>query len=94
MRFPSPERVAQISIGVLFLVILRTIGEYYRLRWYLGSEAALKAFEPFIAGLLMAVSGTTAAVMLYFARRFRLVMCGAAILVAALVCYKVMFIPT
>ncbi len=92
MRSPSPERVAQICIGVLFLAILRTIGEYYRLRWSVGPEAGLKAFEPFIAGLALAVTGTMAAVALYFARRFRLVVWCAAIIVAALILYKVIFI--
>ena len=93
MTSPSPERVAQVSIGVLFLAILRTVGEYYRLRWFLGPEAGLKAFEPFIGGLALAVAGTMAAVALYFARRFRLVVWVTAITVAALILYKVMFIP-
>lgn len=93
MRSPSPERVAQVSICVLFVAILRTVGEYYRLRWFLGPEAGLKAFEPFIAGLVLAVTGTMTAVTLYFARRFRLVVWGAAIIVATLILYKLMFIP-
>jgi hypothetical protein len=93
MRSPSPERVAQVGIGILFIAILRTVGEYYRLRWSLGPEAGLKAFEPFIPGLLLAVIGTMAAVALYFARRFRLVVWVAGIVVAGLILYKTIFIP-
>lgn len=93
MRSPSPERAAQAGIAILFLAILRTAGEYYRLRWSLGPEAGLKAFEPFIPGLLLAVIGTMAAVALYFVRRFRLVVWAAGIVVAGLILYKTLFIP-
>ena len=93
MKSPSPERVAQAGIGLLFVVILRTVGEYYRLRWSLGPEAGLKAFEPFIPGLLLAVIGTMAAVALYFTRRFRLVVWAAGIVAGALILYKAIFIP-
>jgi hypothetical protein len=93
MRLPSPERAAQVGIGILFIAILRTVGEYYRLRWSLGPEAALKAFEPFIPGLLLAIIGTMAAVALYFAHRFRLVAWAAGIVVAGLILYRVLFIP-
>ena len=93
MRSPSPERVAQAAIAILFIAILRTVGEYYRLRWSLGAEAGLKAFEPFIPGLLLAVIGTMATVALYFARRFRLVVWAAGIVVAGLILYKAIFIP-
>jgi hypothetical protein len=93
MNSPSPERVAQIGIGVLFVAILRTVGEYYRLRRSLGPEVGLKAFEPFIGGLLLAVVGTMAAVAFYFARRFRLVVLVAGTVVAGLVLYKIILIP-
>ena len=93
MRSPSSERVAQVGIGILFIAILRTVGEYYRLRWALGPETGPKAFEPFIPGLLLAVLGTMAAVALYFARRFRLVVWVAGIVVAGLILYKTIFIP-
>lgn len=93
MRLPSGERFAQLGIAILFIVILRTLGEYYRLRWSLGPEAGPKAFEPFIPGLLLAVIGTMATVALYFARRFRLVMLAAGIVIVGLVVYKALFIP-
>lgn len=93
MRAPSPERLAQVGIGILFIAILRTVGEYYRLRWSLGAEAGLKAFEPFIPGLLLAIVGTMVAVALYFAARFRLVVWAAGIVVAGLILYKVILIP-
>ena len=93
MRSPSPERLAQVGIGILFIAILRTVGEYYRLRWALGPETGPKAFEPFIPGLLLAVIGTMVAVALYFAQRFRLVLWAAGIVVAGLILYKTIFIP-
>ncbi|HTS50017.1 MAG TPA: hypothetical protein VMH05_18845 [Bryobacteraceae bacterium] len=93
MKWPSPERAAQAGIGILFIAILRTVAEYYRLRWSLGPEAGLKAFEPFIPGLLLAVIGAMTAVALYFARRFRLVVWAAGIVIGGLILYKAIFIP-
>ncbi len=89
----SPERLAQGSIGVLFLALLRTLGEYYRLRAGLGREQGLRAFDPFIPGLLLAVAGTAVAVVLYFSGRLRLVVWAAGLTVLALLVYKAMFIP-
>lgn len=73
--------------------MLRTTGEYYRLRWSRGPEAGLKAFEPFIPGVLLAVIGVIAAVALYFARRFRLAVWAAGIVVGGLILYRAIFIP-
>ncbi len=92
MRSPTPERLAQVGISILFIAILRTVGEYYRLRWSLGPQAGLKAFEPFIPGLLLAVIGTMATVALFFARRFRLVVWAAGAVVLGLILYKAIFI--
>jgi hypothetical protein len=94
MRSLSPERLAQTAIAVLFIAILRTLGEYYRFRWTLGSEVAMRAFEVFIPGLVLAVIGAIAAVGLYFARRFRLVAWAVAITIAALLLYKLIFITS
>lgn len=73
--------------------MLRTVGEYYRLRWSLGQEAGLKVFEPFIFGLLLAITGAMGAVALYFARRFRLVVWAAGTVVVGLILYKLFYIP-
>lgn len=88
----SSERLAQIGIGVIFLILLRTLGEYYRLRYTLGPGQGLQAFQPFLTGLLLAVTGAAVAVGLYFGRRFRLVVWSAGLTVAALLVYKVVVI--
>ena len=87
-RFSS-IRLAQGSIAVLFLVLLRTLGEYYRLRAVLGPAPGLRAFEPYITGLLLGVGGTGAAVGLYLAGRPRAVIGTAVLTVAVLFVYKV-----
>lgn len=89
----TPERWAQGGIGVLFLVLLRTLGEYFRLRAVLGPERGLAAFAPFLPALLLAVLGTAAAVLLFFARRFRTAVGAAAATVLVLLAYKLAAIP-
>ena len=89
----SAERLAQVGIVALFLALARTVGEYYRLRAALGRGPGLAAFEPFIAGLLIAVLGAGGAVLLYFARRFRAAAGVALATVLALLAYRLAAIP-
>jgi hypothetical protein len=84
----SVERVAQVSISILFLALVRTVGEYYRLRATLGPGPGLTAFEPFMPGLLLAVVGTWTAVLLYFGHRHRAAITAAVLTVVALLAYK------
>ena len=88
----SRERLAQISIAVLFLIILRTLGEYYRVRVLFGIQRGLTAFQPFILGLVLAVIGLALAVALYFGGRFRLVVWSVGMTTAILLIYKIVFI--
>ena len=88
----SAERLAQIAVSVLFLALLRTVGEYFRLRALHGPEAGLAEFSPYVGGLGVGVIGTWAAVLLYFAKRFRAVVVATLATIAALLLYKVFII--
>lgn len=89
----SSARLAQGSLALLFLVLLRTLGEYYRLRAALGAEAGMRAFSPYVSGLVLGVAGTGVAVGCYVAGRPRAVVGAAVLTVAVLFIYKVLAIP-
>jgi hypothetical protein len=93
MTRPSAQRVAQAGITVLFLALVRTVGEYFRLRHTLGPDTGLVAFAPFIPAVGLAVIGTWASVLLYFMRRFRTATGAAVVTVATLLVYKLTAIP-
>ena len=75
---------------VLFLALTRTVGEYFRLRYVLGADAAPVAYAPYIAGLGAGLLGTWAAVVLCFARRFTAATGASVLTIVGLIIYKIL----
>ena len=68
----SIQRWVQLGIMLEFLVLVRTLAEYFRLRYRLGPTAGLAAFAPFVPPLLAGTIATWVTVLNYFAGRYRL----------------------
>lgn len=66
------ERWAQIAITVQFLIVVRTLGEFFRLRHVLGANFSTAVAAPYVGGALIAACSCWAGVTLYFFRRYRL----------------------
>jgi len=71
MGRPSELRVAQVSIGVLLLVIIRSLGEYFRLQYLHGDALVIGQVAPNVAGALFAAVALALTVACYFAGLFR-----------------------
>jgi hypothetical protein len=68
MGRPSELMVAQVSIGVLLLVIIRSLGEYFRLQYLHGD--ALVTVTSYFAGLYrISIALAAATVILLFGYR-------------------------
>ena len=66
------ERWAQIAIAVQFLIVARTLGEFFRLRHVLGANFSTAVAAPYVGGALIAACSCWACVTLYFFRRYTL----------------------
>ena len=84
----SPERLAQLGIGIQLLALIRTLGEYFRLRYVQGPALTLQAVAPFISGAMLAAVCTAAAVLCYFAGWHRVTVGVAAATVVLLIAYR------
>ena len=84
----TKERWAQAGITVQFLIVVRTLGEFFRLRHVHGTNFSAAAAAPYIGGALLAVCLCWAAVTLYFFRRYTLSTWVALAAVAILLLYK------
>ena len=62
----TTERWAQIGITVEFLIVVRTLGEFFRLRYSLGTNFSTAVATPYIGGALIAACSCWAAVTFYF----------------------------
>ena len=83
------ERWAQIGITVQFLIVVRTLGELFRLRHVLGTSFSAAVAAPYVGGALIAVCFCWLGVTFYFFRRYTLSVWTALTAVAILLIYKI-----
>lgn len=83
------ERWAQTGITIQFLIIVRTLGEIYRLRHVHGVNFSVAAAMPYIGGVLIAVCSCWAGVTLYFLRRYTVCAWIAFATIVVLLAYKI-----
>ena len=81
------ERWAQAAITIDFLIIVRTLGEIFRLRHVPGFTTAM--VMPYVAGALIAVCFCWVVVTLYFFRRYLLCCWVTLATITMLLAYKV-----
>jgi hypothetical protein len=89
MTRPSAQRLAQVSIGVLLLVIVRSLGEYFRLQYLYGDALAIGQVTPYVAGALFAAVALALTVICYFGGFYRVSFATAAATIILLFVYKV-----
>jgi hypothetical protein len=83
------ERWAQIGITTQFLILVRTLGEIFRLRHIHGAEFSSPAAMPYVGGALVAACFCWLGVTLYFFQRYTLSAWIAPATVVILLVYKV-----
>lgn len=86
------ERWAQIGIATQFLIIVRTLGELFRLRHLDGANFSAAGAMSYVGGALMAACFCWASVTLYFFRRYTLSAWVALATVVILLAYKIAMI--
>jgi len=85
----SPQRLAQISIGILLLIIIRSLGEYFRLQYAHGDALTFPQVTPYVTGALVAAAALALAILCYFAGRHRETIVITIVTAVALPVYKV-----
>jgi hypothetical protein len=83
------ERWSQLAITTQFLIVIRTLGEFFRLKYVLGASFSIEGATPYIKGALLAACSCWAGVALFFFRRYNLSIWIAGVTVIVLLVYKV-----
>jgi hypothetical protein len=68
----TKERWAQAGITIEFLIVVRTLGEFFRLRHADGSNFSTAMGALYVGGALIAACSCWAGVTFYFFRRYTL----------------------
>ena len=85
----TKERWAQIGITIEFLVAVRTLAEFFRLRHVHGTNFSIALAALYIGGALIATCSCWAGVTFYFFRRYALSAWITLATVPVLVVYKI-----
>jgi len=85
----TKERWAQLGITVQFLVVVRTLGEIFRLKHIEGASFSAAAAMPYVGGALIAACCCWVGVLLYFLRRYAAAAWIALATVIVLLAYKI-----
>jgi hypothetical protein len=88
----TKERWAQIGITIEFLIIIKTLGEIFRLRHVQGANLSTTVAALYVGGALIAVCSCWAGVILYFFRRYTLSAWITLATVPSLLVYKIVLI--
>jgi hypothetical protein len=88
----TKDRWAQIGISVQFLIVVRTLGEFFRLRHVLGTSFSAAVAAPYVGGALIAVCFCWVGVTLYFFRRYTLSVWIVLTAIVILLVYKIFII--
>ncbi len=85
----SPERLSQIGVGVLLLIIIRSLSEVFRLQYVHGDALTIAQVTPFVGSALFTAIVLAAALVCHAWGRYRIVIAGAAATVLLLLVYKI-----
>ncbi len=84
----TARRWSQLAVTGLFLALVRTLGEYFRLRHAGGAPAGEDVLAIYVAGALVAAVACWISVTLYFFRRYRSSALVFPLAVAVMLCIK------
>jgi hypothetical protein len=52
MERPSPQRLSQIGLGILLLIVIRSLAEFFRLQYVHGDALTIAQVEPYVGSAL------------------------------------------
>ena len=88
----TKERWAQIGITIEFLIVARTLGEFFRLRHVHATNFSTAVAALYVGGALIAVFSCWTGVTFYFFRRYTLSAWITLMTIPILIAYKVVVI--
>jgi hypothetical protein len=87
----SNRRLSQIGLGILLLIIVRCLGEFFRLRYLEGGALTIAAVVPYIGAALATAIVLAAALVAHANGYYRAVAGSTVATVLLLLAYKLVF---
>jgi hypothetical protein len=85
----TAQRLAQVGQGILLLIIIRSLAEFFRLQYLHGHSLTIAQVSPFIAGALVAALALAVAAACHAAAFHRVSIATTVATVVGLLVYKI-----
>jgi len=85
----APERLSQAAIAVLLLIVIRSLGEFFRLQVVHGNALTIAQVAPYVGSALFTAVVLAAALVCHAWGRYRIVIGGVIATVILLLIYKI-----
>jgi len=92
MARPSLQRLSQIAMGVLLLIVIRSLAEVFRLQYVHGDALTIAQVTPFVGSALFTSIVLAAALVCHAWGRYRIVIGVVIATVLLLLVYKIAII--
>jgi hypothetical protein len=89
--FRKEKNLAFIAVTVVFLALIRTLTECFRLEYVLHRDIPLSQLKPFLIGTLVAAVGALVMTFLLFGQRYKWMVAVALLVIAGLVSIKIIY---
>ncbi len=73
------RRIAQLGIVIQFAALIRCLGEFFRLKYFVAEKFSIVHVQPFLIGALVTAVLALVGILLYFAEDHRLTAITAAL---------------
>jgi hypothetical protein len=68
----GPQLSARIGICIQFAALIRCLGEYFRLKFFVLEKFSIPHIEPFVIGAVVSAVLALAGILFYFKENYRL----------------------
>ncbi len=92
MKPASLKRLSELSVGLLIVIVIRSLGEVFRLSYVYGDALTLAQTMPFVTGAEIAAVAAVMTFFLFCIQRHLMAIIGTAATVVGLVIYKVLVV--
>jgi hypothetical protein len=89
MTVGTPQRLSQIGIGVLLLIVIRSLGEFFRLQYAHRDALTIAQVEPYVGSALFTAIVLATALVCHASMRYRTVIGIVIATVLLLLVYKI-----
>lgn len=92
--FRDTKKVSKIVIIIIFLALIRSLGEPIRLQFYSKTILTYNEIKPFLIGSLVAATGLLAMTILFYSGRHKIIIAaGILTIILMLIVKKIYLIP-